>query len=390
MKIEERPFPRSRAALPTAALLAAALVAAGCSHDAPKFQLGPDDPPEPGTEGAARSLADATTPPEESREFLAQLRLAGESVAGDGGAAAVLATAPAAALEALPGGVSGPPPAVRAARRALAAAGAAGADGVLPTDLVGTTLVWDGESGRYAPDAEAAGGPPDGVRILLYRPDPATGRPAEPLEEVGYAELTDASAGGDIHLSLRAVRTDGGSPTVLLDYFVRAEASQSGEMIDISFASDGYLAGDGERLEFSLSQGLELGETVVRFDSSNEISVPARGVHVSLEFDGEGTETTGSASLRLEIRNGGETVLLEVEAEDETLDGRLVRDGETVVLIGGTAEQPTFSRPDGTPVAGDALEPLEELLAGADEVFAFTDEVFAPLDPLILFQVGEI
>src|SRR5438309_6956635 len=65
-----------------------------------------------------------------------------------------------------------------------------GATSIFPPTLLGSVFSWDPTSHGYV-QSSSTGGPPNGIRFLLYAIDPFTGEPATPLTQVGYADLLD-------------------------------------------------------------------------------------------------------------------------------------------------------------------------------------------------------
>jgi len=78
---------------------------------------------------------------------------------------------------------------------------------------------WDTVAHHYASlPQDTVGGPPSGVRFLLYAPDTTAGRPIEPPQQLGQADLLDASLPDTTRLRVFAT---GGTPMTTIDYTVR-------------------------------------------------------------------------------------------------------------------------------------------------------------------------
>lgn len=126
----------------------------------------------------------------------------------------------------------------------LRPAALAGAAVVLPNELRGTTFVWDTEAEAYVA-SEQAGAPDDGARMVLYTVNDGTGLPVEPLEEIGYLQVTDLST-GSADVARVVLVTDG---TTRFDYRVTA----SGTYANGSVTVEGYVGDGTHRIEFDLS-----------------------------------------------------------------------------------------------------------------------------------------
>src|SRR5688572_12768839 len=63
------------------------------------------------------------------------------------------------------------------------------ATGQIPSEYAGKAFECDVDTDQYAA-TDRVGAPSNGVRFMLYTVNPVTGQPVEPLDEVGYAQLT--------------------------------------------------------------------------------------------------------------------------------------------------------------------------------------------------------
>jgi len=115
---------------------------------------------------------------------------------------------------------------------------------LLPQSAWGKTYVWSMGQQKYVEGAGDA--PANGVRFVLYAVDPFTGKPASPLNEVGYADLIDASTPSVAGLRVLLVGTASGNVTYA-DYTITATGSST------SFAAQaaGYVTNGTHRLDFT-------------------------------------------------------------------------------------------------------------------------------------------
>jgi hypothetical protein len=142
----------------------------------------------------------------------------------------------------------------------------------IPEAYLGITFVWDLESQAYvASDLEGA--PANGVRFLLYAVNPVTGQPADPLNELGYVDVTDVSSGSVIGTRV-LVFADG---VTYLDYTASGSGNEtSGEVTVSGFASNGTT-----RANFTLRNTISQTANGLLLTLDYSLSIPSRGFEVS-------------------------------------------------------------------------------------------------------------
>ncbi|MDP2471337.1 MAG: hypothetical protein Q8W46_10740 [Candidatus Palauibacterales bacterium] len=264
--------------------------------------------------------------------------------------------------------------------RGYASAGVS-AEPVFPSNLLGVTFEWSFDLGRYEPTARA-GAPADGVRFILYAIDPLTRQPAEPLNEVGFLDLTDEGDAAATRLGIYA--ESGGTP--LVDYFIEASyALLSDQDFSVTASAEGYVSDGSEQLDFLLEETATfLGSTgTIGLDVSYWLSLAGEDVSVSLEIGGEfdfsGENPVDAATARLTIQNGSDTAVFNMTlASDNTLDGVITYNGAPAILIGGTEADPVFTRADGEPLASEDVAALLQLFNLLDDVFEIAENLFQP------------
>jgi hypothetical protein len=174
-----------------------------------------------------------------------------------------------------------------------------GAGSLIPETYWGKVYVWSTSTDEYV-EGEATGGPATGVRFTLYAINSLTNQPAEPLNPIGYADLTDQST--DTEYKLGVLVAD--EATTYADYIVAATATQS------SFAATaaGFVTDGTHRLDFTNSAS-------------------ASSTHISIDFDLTLNQPDVSAHLHADLVAGDPTTVL-------TLTFGVTRGSETVVLSG--------------------------------------------------------
>lgn len=282
----------------------------------------------------------------------------------------------------------------RALRRLLPALTDLSAASVFPPEVVGKTFEWNVTTDQYEP-TDRAGAPADGVRFILYAVDPLAvfPVPAEPLVEVGQADLINESSGSTTALRVRVAGV-GGSP-VYVDYVV----SLSGDQESVRLTAAGYVtsganAPDTLRFEGAVTIGGTEASTTLSQDVTFDVN--SQDIHVRLVETATVTETAASARVTFRFEHGDEIVTLEGEFEldnaAETATGTIAVqvNGGPFATCALTAGPGSFSidcdGADGDGLTAEeeaALEAISDAIAQVTEVFAvlFT----TPLGVLLLF-----
>ncbi|MFQ5746168.1 MAG: hypothetical protein ACE5HF_02985 [Gemmatimonadota bacterium] len=253
---------------------------------------------------------------------------------------------------------------------------------IFPANLLGKTFVWDTATAAYVVDSTLTGAPANGVRFLLYAIDPFTGKPASPLNQIGHVDLVDQSTPSSTRLGVTAV--SGGATVV--DYFIDASFSVTGQDVTVTLLGQGFLTDSSQRIDFDLNQSgtFTQGATTFTLDAMHDISVTAAGLSVSLDVNGTfdlTSEDPSAATATVTVVNGADTLVISIQITNATqLAGTIAFNGNTAVIIGGTVDAPTFTNPDGTPVDPSDLTALDDLENLFDDVFDFAEAIFEPFD----------
>ncbi|MDH5198860.1 MAG: hypothetical protein OEY20_16585, partial [Gemmatimonadota bacterium] len=241
---------------------------------------------------------------------------------------------------------------------------------IFPANLLGTTFVFDPDSGRYVLDPNATGAPAAGIRMTLYAVDPVIGQILMPLNPVGYLDLIDVSTPATDAVRILAVI----GTTPYLDYTASVTVTTSSATI----AAEGFLSNGSQQVDFDLSL------TATQSSIGLDYLLSSGGNSVQLVATVGAGENDLTATLT--VRGGGDTVVMTVTVTPSTLSGQITYNGGVAVTISGTPDSPMFARPDGTPLTeaelgalvalGDIIEGLfdafDNLLAPAFVVFVIT------------------
>lgn len=254
------------------------------------------------------------------------------------------------------------------ARLLPAANGINAAVAAIPAEMLGKTFVWDVNTDVYVA-SDLSGAPAKGVRFLLYAVNPVTGQPVEPLDELGYVDVTDVSS-GSTQATRILVYADGVS---YFDYTVRGTGtSSSGALTVEGFASNGV-----NRVNFDLQNTIAQSTNGMVLTLDYALSIPSRGLELSY------TATFGN------IAPEQVAVTLDFSISGRNGDIRLsgtygASGGAFSVKVNGSVFA-TVTIGDGAPVitsaTGTALTPEEE--ASLQAMLAFYDGSLGVFDNLL-------
>jgi hypothetical protein len=350
----------------TALLAVFAIGSTACSDDGPSGPSGTDFDPvtaEQATENLQARL-------DSDSDMLVSLELASEGLSLAGGTFSVVTP------ERLDQPVT-----PLSARVVYSSMMASSMEPIFPSNLLGVTFEWGAAEGHYVP-TERAGAPADGIRFILYAIDPLTRRPAEPLTETGFLDLTDE---GDASATRLGIYAESGGEA-LVDYFIEMTYQLLGEQdLSATLTAEGYISDGTERLNFELDEmATVLGSTqMISVDVDYVLSLAGEDVSVEttlsteLDLSGEGSIEVATAGLT--IRNGSDVAVLSMElAADNTLSGVLTYNGEPALYVSGTEGDPVFERADGEPLTSEDVAALLQLYDLLGDVFDLGEHLFEP------------
>ena len=243
----------------------------------------------------------------------------------------------------------------------------------IPAALLGQTLVWNLVTEAYEV-SEITGAPANGVRFRLYTIDELTGLPADPLDYVGYADLTREGTASNPAARL-AVRTVAG--VKLLEYV----ATVGGTPSVPSFRVDGTAGVGPNAATFSLT-------VAVNVVSGNvtaiwRTTIPARGLTTRTTLGiGQTTFTLNGVMQRglskveivgtLNFATGGQVT---VKVGNRTF---------ATMTINADGEPSAFVNADGEPLTAAQEATLEAIFDWFDSTWdwygALLDPIYTVLD----------
>ena len=190
-----------------------------------------------------------------------------------------------------------------AAARRFAATGfglALNPQALFPADVLGKTLVWDTQSSGYIVGNQT-GAPANGIRILLYFTNAATGTPFLPVTPIGSLDLTDKSTPQANRLGV--VLTFGQTTVGSYDITVVSGTSSA------TFTAVGYLlaVAGSDRIDFNLHDAVAVSGQSLGLVSTNDITHSGTSIHVVLT---QADIFLGAGSILARVQSGNATIEL--------------------------------------------------------------------------------
>jgi len=272
--------------------------------------------------------------------------------------------------------------AVKALRPAFSTGAPAGPGSLIPDSLWGRVYVWDTSTDEYVEGA-TTGGPANGVRFTLYAINPLTNAPAEPLNAIGYADLSDESSTSQFKLGVLVA-----DPTrTYADYVITATATSS----SFSASAVGYLTDGTHRLDFDNTASAT--STSIEIDFALGLNQPA--VTARLQATLNVGNPTSVLTLSFNVTRGSEVVVLSgsvsatVNQSSSSATANLtitVNTSRFCTITGtvhsGSATGYTFTGPDRALTESERAA-VNELLIAPSTITATTNPVFAPAEDLV-------
>jgi hypothetical protein len=277
---------------------------------------------------------------------------------------------------------------------------AAVADGArmsqIATGLLGRTLEWSTQQGRYVisevPPAGLPAVPANGVRFLLYAWNPITERPVEPLNRIGYADLIETTGSAGRTYRLVVV----GGSTTFLDYSAGYAFSQSQNSATVTIA--GFVTNGTDRANFDLVSGVsQANNGSVTLDY--EVEVPSRGVSLDYLVSLRNLSApSGDEQIVLDLRLAGNGQSLQfagtltaaqasgistdvVDGAVGTLTVRVNGGVFATITLAGTRE-PVIVNAQGQPLSRREQTALLTVFGLIAEGFDFIEDLLDPVDDL--------
>lgn len=241
----------------------------------------------------------------------------------------------------------------------------------LPARLLGATLTWEPNRGRYVTGRES-GAPADGARFVLYAIDAATGRPARPLRPVGHVDVTDAGTPEDGVVRLRIV--SGG--TTWLDYVVSADQTTDSATVGMR----GFVTNGADRISFDIRTAHALDDSTDGGRMDYRIGVPSRDLAlqwtVALGSPGSAAEPM-TLDLALSSSDGSVLVTGRVTGAAGTLHALANNVPVATVSVSGSGV--ALRQPDGAELAPAEARAVSQVLASVANASRLSSQLLAPV-----------
>ena len=245
----------------------------------------------------------------------------------------------------------------------------------IPPEALGKTFTYDTVEDRYVA-SDRTGAPGNGVRFVLYAVNPITGQIAEPLNEIGYADVVVDEGSTSISAGVEVV--SGG--VTYLDYEVEVSGSGSGGRILV----DGFITNGIDRADFRLDNTVVFsGDMSGQFALDYSIEVPSRDLSFEFDMTIEGDGLTGEGTITLGLELSGPNGRVDLAGTysttaPSTLDVDV--NGDDFATINITAESTTETSIEIVGANGNALTEAErEALANIFDAFEDGFDVFEDL-----------
>ncbi len=241
------------------------------------------------------------------------------------------------------------------------------ADQLISDSSLGMTFVYDPAQNKYVADPLRTGAPANGIRLILY----ATTSIGEPdvTQETGHADLIDNGAGVD-GIDLRFEVVNEGQ--TFLDYAVRAQGDNGSGSIGI----DGFVQGDDDRLDFDLSAEGDING----FELDVQVENASSDFRVDASIDGE----IDGGEIGLEVHYGDQSVTIEIEGSDDSLEAEFYLNGELFATASGDPDDPSILGADGEPLTPEEFLVLFQIYDLAEDLFTLFGDLTAPVGLIIL------
>jgi hypothetical protein len=245
----------------------------------------------------------------------------------------------------------------------------------IPLSALGKTFVWNATTNQYEISART-GAPSNGVRFVLYTYDEETFSFAEPLVEVGYAQLSRSSNS--------ATASVFNGTTKVMEYTVTIGGTANFPTISMT----GF-AGTGANLtNFNLAFGVSASTGNVT--TTWRTDMPSRGLTTRVAMAIGETSMTFSAVIRRGVRKVEMTGTFSGFGDSESLGTATlnVKVGDKLfarLIIGMNGV--SITNPDGGPLTAEDAETLEQIFDWFSSSMSAPDVLLSPMFTLLDFDL---
>jgi hypothetical protein len=247
---------------------------------------------------------------------------------------------------------------------------------LIPQQYRGLTLVYNLAEQAYVVD-ETRAGPDNGVRFMLYAVDLLQRTIAEPLNEIGYADLLDEGSGDIASLRLVVV----GGEVTYADY----AATIAGTFTAPSFTLAGYVSDGTVRADFTLAYSFAVtlagGDMQIDYD----VDVEASDFHVdaSFTFHLDTVEEMTGATIEILITHGDDTILVAGSAENDSGTLTVTINEQLFATITFGPGSLTVTGSGDEPLAAEHRRVIEDIFGVFEGIIDTFEHFFRPIGWLV-------
>lgn len=198
---------------------------------------------------------------------------------------------------------------------------------LFPVDVLGKTFEWNTTTDAYAATTRS-GAPSTGIRIIIYSVNPVGGMPVEPVQELGYLDLTDEStaAADQLGVLLRL------GSTTIADYAIAAVTATTSQRLTAA----GYITGStgSGRVDFDLMSYYDL--NTGGGDWEYTLTAQAGG-QIVFDFHFNGDDT-GTGLIR--VSNGSNSIEITSTETTTGSTGQIKFNGTVVATMSQSGSNP--------------------------------------------------
>jgi len=234
---------------------------------------------------------------------------------------------------------------------------------ILPASCPGKTYVYSTQTGKYTSSTDA-GAPSNGCRFLLYQVDAGTKAVKQPLQTVGYLDLTNESTPSPNSLGLKAVANN----VTVLDYKANGSAVGGG----LSYTAKGNVTDGTGRLDFDVSVTYS---NTAGLKTDYKVTATAVGIEVVATQPGG---SSGATTVTLTLTEGQNKLEMTATGSTSSVDGTVKYNGTTLAKISGAGTAPVFTGNGGRTLSAQEQDGLKNLFNFPDQLFAGFGDLFVP------------
>lgn len=213
-----------------------------------------------------------------------------------------------------------------------------------------------------------------------YAVNPVT---REPLveTEIGYADLTDEGRARPTGIGLRLVVVSGA--VTYLDYAVVID----GGPLRASLAVDGMVTDGTTKALFEIdASGTATADGAGTFAVDFDFDVPDRRFAFVANVRGQGTPTTYTEEIDLEVRAHGTTIKYEIAADLQTIDATIFVNGRVFATATGSRWHPEVRGAGGRELTADEVHALRRMIHLADGAFLLFARLLEPVGAILFLS----